>query len=66
MAIAVLGGSGVDGTGGLDVDGRAVDQHRAAIGGGDDAVVQEYRADIGTHRQHGDDEVDAACCILDR
>jgi hypothetical protein len=62
----VFGSSGVNRTGCIDVDGRAVDQYRTSIGGSGYAIAQEYLAHIRTYRQHGDDEVDAACCILDR
>ena len=54
----------VTGASRLDVDGRGVDQHRAAIRRGEDTVVQEDLADIGADRQHGDDEVDALGRVL--
>ena len=62
--IAALGCGGVNGTRGLDVDGRGVDQHGFPIRRGDDSVVQKDLTDIGADRQHGDDEVDALCRVL--
>ena len=44
---AALGRCSVHGAGAVDIDGGAVDQHRSAIGGGDDALVQEHGTDIG-------------------